>query len=142
MCLVEELLGLEETWPVGVSSHGCCAVLRPGLILCWGRANIIPRLLQSSPRIWMAFSSLQAAPCPPQLAVTHCTPLVCTVVSTLKENSLFRRSLSCALLFWKAVFPLAKSRRVVPRGHVGVSSSSWPLPRGCWPPPPAQGEVP
>lgn len=119
----------------------CCAEAWTRLLLGQGKHH--PQAPPDLPTDLDGFflPTVHAAPCPPQLTVTHHTPLVFTVVSTLKENSLLRGLLSCALLFWKAVFPLAKSTRVVPRGHGGVSFSFWPLPRGCRRPPPARGEV-
>lgn len=116
-----------------------CAEAWTGLVLGQGKHHP-----QAPPKLPMDLDGLflptvQAACCPPQLTVTHFTPLISTVVSTLKENSVLRRALSGALLLCRAVFPLAKSTRVVPRGHVGVSSSFWPLPRGCRPPSPCSG---
>lgn len=148
MCLatvVKELLGLEQTWLVDVSSLAepamalCCAEAWTGLVLGQGKHH--PQAPPNLPMDLDGFflPTVQAAPCPPQLTVARYTPLAFTLVPTLKENSLLRSTLSCALLFWKAVFPLAKSTRVVPRGHVGVSSSFWPLPRGCRPPSPCSG---
>lgn len=126
----------------GRAGHGCCAVLSLDSPGAGTGQTSSPGSSKSSLRIWMAFSSLQCRLLPAlPSSLSHITlHSVFTVVSTLKENSLLRRVLlCCALLFWKAVFPLAKSTRVVPRGHVGVSSSFWPLPRGFWPPSPCSG---
>lgn len=119
----------------------CCAEAWTGLVLGQGKhpPQAPPKLPTDLDGLFLP--TVQAAPCPPQLTVTHFTPLIFTVVSTLKENSLLRRTLSGALLLCKAVFPLARSTRVVPRGHVGVSSSFWPLPEVAGRPPPARGEV-
>lgn len=96
MCLatvVKELLGLEETWLVDVSSLAepamalCCAEAWTRLVLGQGRHH--PQALPNLPMDLDGFSlpTVQAAPCPPQLTVTRYTPLVFTLVSALKENS-------------------------------------------------------
>ena len=64
--------------------------------------------------------AVQAAPCPLQPTVPHCTQLVFILISALKENDLL-----CSYVLGKVFFLLAKSKRVVP-----VSISGFPLPSG------------